>query len=119
MFAGSGHHCPALVLLACVWLHRPLGASTRCHFWVELASTHLLVTRLILVLAACRPVADCSMTPFDFQPRTRIVYGAGKVASLGELASELGARRALVVSDPGVIAAGHTAKGVAALERAG
>lgn len=35
------------------------------------------------------------------------------------MASEMGARRALVVSDPGVIAAGHTAKGVAALERAG
>jgi alcohol dehydrogenase len=59
------------------------------------------------------------MTPFDYQPRTRIVFGPGKVESLGELASELGARRALVVSDLGVIAAGHTARGVAALERAG
>jgi alcohol dehydrogenase len=59
------------------------------------------------------------MTPFDYQPRTRIVFGPGKIESLGELASEVGARRALVVSDPGVIAAGHTARGVAALERAG
>ena len=59
------------------------------------------------------------MTPFDFQPRTRIVFGPGKIQSLGELASELGARRALVVSDPGVVAAGHTAKGMAALARAG
>jgi alcohol dehydrogenase len=59
------------------------------------------------------------MTSFDFQPRTRIVFGSGKIDALGELASELGARRALVVSDPGVIAAGHTAKGIAALERAG
>ena len=59
------------------------------------------------------------MTPFDYQPRTRIVFGPGKIEALGELASELGARRALVVSDPGVIAAGHAAKGVAALERAG
>lgn len=59
------------------------------------------------------------MTPFDFQPRTRIVFGPGKIANLGELASELGARRALVVSDPGVVAAGHSAKGIAALERAG
>jgi alcohol dehydrogenase len=59
------------------------------------------------------------MTSFDFQPRTRIVFGPGKIEALGELASELGARRALVVSDPGVIAAGHTAKGIAALERAG
>ena len=59
------------------------------------------------------------MNSFDFQPRTRIVFGPGKIEALGELASEMGARRALVVSDPGVIAAGHTAKGVAALERAG
>src|SRR5262245_34232038 len=59
------------------------------------------------------------MTPFDYQPRTRIVFGPGKIDALGELASELGARRALVVSDSGVIEAGHTARGVAALERAG
>jgi alcohol dehydrogenase len=59
------------------------------------------------------------MSPFDFQPRTRIVFGPGKIETLGELASEIGARRALVVSDPGVISAGHTAKGIAALARAG
>jgi alcohol dehydrogenase len=59
------------------------------------------------------------MTSFDYQPRTRIAFGPGKVANLGELASELGARRALLVSDPGVVSAGHTAKGIAALERAG
>lgn len=59
------------------------------------------------------------MTPFDFQPRTRIVFGPGKLASLGELAGELGARRALVVSDPGVISAGHAQRGIEALQRAG
>ena len=59
------------------------------------------------------------MIPFDFQPRTRIVFGPDKIDALGELASELGARRALVVSDPGVIAAGHADRGVDALEKAG
>src|SRR5436853_1015706 len=59
------------------------------------------------------------MQPFDYQPRKRIVFGPGRIEALGELASEPGARRALVVSDPGVVAAGHTAKGIAALERAG
>jgi alcohol dehydrogenase len=59
------------------------------------------------------------MTSFDYQPRTRIVFGQGKIEALGELASELGARRALVVSDPGVIAAGHASRGISALERAG
>jgi alcohol dehydrogenase len=61
----------------------------------------------------------CRMDSFDYQPRTRIVFGAGRLTSLGQLASELGARRALVVSDPGIIAAGHTARGIASLEEAG
>jgi alcohol dehydrogenase len=59
------------------------------------------------------------MLPFDFQLRTRIVFGPDKVDTLGELAGELGARRALVVSDPGIVAAGHTEHGIAALRRAG
>lgn len=59
------------------------------------------------------------MVPFDFQPRTRIVFGANKIDALGELASELGARRALVVSDPGIIQAGHTQRGIDALNQAG
>ncbi len=59
------------------------------------------------------------MTVFDYQPRTRIVFGPGRIEALGELASEVGARRALVVSDPGVVAAGHADRGIAALERAG
>jgi alcohol dehydrogenase len=59
------------------------------------------------------------MIPFDFYPRTRIVFGPGKVEALGELAGELGARRVLVVSDPGIVEAGHAARGIAALERAG
>src|SRR5580765_1611301 len=58
------------------------------------------------------------MIPFDYYPRTRIVFGPGKVAALGELAGELGARRVLIVSDPGIVAAGHAAKGIEALERA-
>ena len=59
------------------------------------------------------------MTPFDFYPRTRIVFGPGKVAAPGELAGELGARRVLVVSDPGIVQAGHTVRGIQMLEQAG
>jgi alcohol dehydrogenase len=59
------------------------------------------------------------MTPFDFHPRTRIVFGPGKVAALGKLAGELGARRVLVVSDPGIVQAGHTARAINMLEAAG
>jgi alcohol dehydrogenase len=59
------------------------------------------------------------MHSFDFQCRTRIVFGPGKVEALGELASELGARRALVVSDRGVVTAGHTQRGLDSLKQAG
>lgn len=59
------------------------------------------------------------MIPFDFQPRTRIVYGPDSLQRLGELAREFGAERALVVSDSGVIEAGHTRRGLDCLESAG
>jgi alcohol dehydrogenase len=38
---------------------------------------------------------------------SRVLFGVGRLAELGSLAAELGGRRALVVSDPGVRAAGH------------
>ena len=56
---------------------------------------------------------------FDFQAPTWLVVGPGTVARLGDLARGLGAMRALVVSDPGIVDAGHTAAGVEALEAAG
>ena len=59
------------------------------------------------------------MIPFDYQPRTRIVFGPDKIDSLGELAGELGARRALLVTDPGIVAAGHAAAGWRPCARAG
>lgn len=48
-----------------------------------------------------------SLAPFDHQLRTRLVFGENCVDRLGELAGELGARRVLLVSDPGIAAAGH------------
>jgi alcohol dehydrogenase class IV len=36
-----------------------------------------------------------------------VLFGAGVLQLLGEEARRLGVRRALVVSDPGVVAAGH------------
>jgi alcohol dehydrogenase len=46
-------------------------------------------------------------TPFDFQPRTRIVFGENAVARVGEIVREFGARKVLLVTDPGIAAAGH------------
>jgi alcohol dehydrogenase len=59
------------------------------------------------------------MIPFDFNCPTRIIFGPGKLAELGSLASRLGAKRALVVSDRGIVATGHTARGIQSLEEAG
>lgn len=47
------------------------------------------------------------MIGFDFRPQTRVVFGLGVIDRLGELVRELGARRVLVVTDPGIAAAGH------------
>lgn len=47
------------------------------------------------------------MKAFDYQPRTRVLFGPGALARVGELARELGARRVLLVTDPGIVAAGH------------
>ena len=59
------------------------------------------------------------MQNFDFSQRTRFVFGAGKLARLGNLAMELGANRVLIVSDPGVVRAGHFARGKQSLDEAG
>jgi alcohol dehydrogenase len=56
---------------------------------------------------------------FDYHPRTRVVFGPGKIAELGTLAAELGARSVLLVTDHGLETAGHPQKGIAALESAG
>jgi alcohol dehydrogenase len=59
------------------------------------------------------------MDVFDLHPQTRFVIGDDRIDTLGGLAAELGAERTLVVSDPGIIAAGHTARGCAALNKSG
>ena len=64
------------------------------------------------------------MQSFDFNLRTRIVRGAGALDQLGELAAEVLAlagdgRRVLLVSDPGIVAAGHVQRGIDALTTAG
>ncbi len=59
------------------------------------------------------------MLPFDFQCPTRIVFGPGKLTELGQLAADLGAKRVLLVTDPGIIAAGHTPRGITSLELEG
>lgn len=58
------------------------------------------------------------MTLAKFGSATRVVFGPGMVATLGEFARGMGAKRVLVASDPGVIAAGHTGRGINSLTAA-
>lgn len=59
------------------------------------------------------------MTSFDFESRTRIIFAPGSLARLGELVRELGGSRVMVTSDPGIVATGHTGRGVEILRQAG
>ncbi len=56
---------------------------------------------------------------FDFQSRTRVVSGAGCVARVGKLAGELGVKHVLLVTDAGIVAAGHAGHVQQALAGAG
>src|SRR5271170_6781355 len=44
---------------------------------------------------------------FDHLARTRIIFGSGTADNAGELARQTGISKALLVTDPGVLAAGH------------
>ncbi len=56
---------------------------------------------------------------FDFQPRTRVVFGADTLERVGELARDLGGKKVLLVTDKGLAAAGHPARAIGFLEAAG
>jgi alcohol dehydrogenase len=56
---------------------------------------------------------------FDYQPLGRVVFGAGTLSRLGELARELGGTRVLLVTDPGLEHAGHPQRAEESLRAAG
>ena len=68
-----------------------------------------------------------SLDEFDYHPTTRVVFGRGTIERLGELALSVAPRelcdadaiRVLLVSDPGIVAAGHAQRGAESLEKAG
>src|SRR3989442_11092854 len=56
---------------------------------------------------------------FDYRSRTRLVFGVNSIESAGELTREFSARRVLVVTDSGIVAAGHAERVRRILESAG
>jgi len=61
--------------------------------------------------------AERAFAAFDHQPRTRLVFGPGVTERIGELAAEIGMKKPLLVTDPGVLAAGHVEKVIQSLQR--
>src|SRR5512145_1023380 len=55
---------------------------------------------------------------FDFHPTIRVVFGENALTRLGELASQLGVKRVLLVTDRGLIASGHVAVALQSLSHA-
>ncbi len=69
------------------------------------------------------PHSDLDLAPalasFDYQPRTRVVFGLNSVERVGELARTLAARKVLLVTDRGIVSAGHAERVQALLRAAG
>jgi alcohol dehydrogenase len=59
------------------------------------------------------------MQPFDARPSPAILFGPGRLAELPGCASSLGVSKLLVVTDPGIVAAGHVDRATRYLEAAG
>src|ERR1035438_9124864 len=60
-----------------------------------------------------------ALASFDHQPRTRIVFGVNSVERVGELAAGLAAKRVLLVTDAGIVSAGHPGRVRRKLEERG
>ncbi len=56
---------------------------------------------------------------FDWQPRTRLIFGPDTLERVGEVARDLGGRRALLVTDAGIVAAGHAGRAAGFIAAAG
>jgi alcohol dehydrogenase len=66
------------------------------------------------------PHAPPAVEPFEGQVDSlRVVSGPGTLRRIGEVVADLGTRRALLVTDPGVRRAGHAGRAASALVQAG
>ncbi len=70
-------------------------------------------------VAIPEPGGLAALPPFDFQPRTRVIFGAGSLASLGSVVQDLGGRRVLLVTDPGLKQIGVSEAAAEVLRAAG
>jgi alcohol dehydrogenase len=72
-----------------------------------------------MVATNSRAVPLGTLVPFDHEPRVRLIFGPGSAMRVGQIARDFGARRVLLVTDPGLVAAGHAGHIQGYLEAAG
>lgn len=60
-----------------------------------------------------------AVSNFDFRPLGRVIFEAGSLPRLGEIARQLGGSHALLVTDPGLKASGHPQRAESSLREAG
>ena len=80
---------------------------------------HCLVRAQCIVRCPCLKPTSPRPGAFDYQPRTRVVFGVNSIERVGELAKSLAAKRVLLVTDRGIVAAGHAGRVRALLVTAG
>ena len=84
---------------------KPIAAIAQISHWVGVSRSR----RAHSVRSAWRGYANAgdkvyfTMVPFEFQPRTRVIFGAGCVERVGAAARELKFQRALLVADAGLV----------------
>ena len=71
------------------------------------------------MLDADNNVSPSVLRAFDFPSRTQLVSGVDSVERVGQLAREMGANKVLLVTDAGIVAAGHAGRVQEYLEAAG
>src|SRR5688572_25213887 len=60
-----------------------------------------------------------TLAPFDHQSRTRLVFGVDSLERVGEFARGLDLTKVLLVTDPGIVQAGHSERAAKILTAAG
>jgi alcohol dehydrogenase len=60
-----------------------------------------------------------TLAAFDHQPRTRLVFGVDSLERVGEFARGLDLTKVLLVTDPGIVQAGHSERAAKILKGAG
>ena len=88
-----------------------LGCPAKSRFFTLPAAHPLMPAASSPVRSEARPANPVGLPPFDYQPRTRVVFAPGALQRLGDLARELGGARVLLVSDQGLGSADYKGTG--------